>query len=81
VESEFDSQQEQDAFLFSTALKVALGFIQPPIQWVFMVLFRGGRNSRNANMTFDLYLMQMLRMLYLHSHTYLHGVVLNQAQG
>jgi hypothetical protein len=45
VKLEFDSQQEQDTFLFSTAFKLALGSIQSPtlVKLMFSFLSRGGR--------------------------------------
>jgi len=42
----FDSQQRLGIFLFTTTSRMALGPTQPPIQWVPVAFFPGGKVAR-----------------------------------
>jgi hypothetical protein len=42
----FDSQQGLGIFLFTTTSRIALGPTQPPIQWVPVAFFPGGKVAK-----------------------------------
>jgi hypothetical protein len=65
-------------FLFSTSSRPALGFIQPPIQWVPGDLSPGEkRPEREADHSPPISAEVKKVDLYIHSFIRLHGIVLN----
>jgi hypothetical protein len=66
-------------FLFSTVSKLALGLIQPSIQWE-LGHFLQGLSGQGVKLTTHLHLVPRSRMveLYFHSTICLHGLVHNE---
>jgi hypothetical protein len=75
-ESEFDSRQGQEIFLFSTASMPSLAPTEPSIQWT-PGLFPWGYRDRDMTLTTHLHLVPRLKMRgirYLYSSIRLHGL-------
>jgi hypothetical protein len=77
-DSSVGSQQGHEMLFFYTASRPAVGPMHPPIQWV-TEFFTRRQIDRGVKLT-HLHLVLRSRMmeLYLHSHTRLYGVVLNE---
>jgi hypothetical protein len=58
----FDSRRGLGIFLFTTALRTALGPTQPPIQWVQGALSLGGKATGGMKLTTHLHLVPKSRM-------------------